>query len=176
VTDDDTELFTGVFRRCYPNVLAYALRRTDEARAQDVVAETFAVAWRHVRRLPEDPLPWLLRTARNCLANEERSVRRQVRVAGRIADEGAPLTADHASAVTESAWIRAALRELPPPDREVLMLLAWDGLDQRAAAHVLGCTVTAVKVRAHRARRRLSHLLADPQHPSVSLTTAEEPR
>ncbi|MCW2938716.1 MAG: subfamily polymerase sigma-24 subunit [Actinomycetia bacterium] len=156
---DDTERFSAVYRRHHPQVLAYALRRTDEARAHDVVSETFVIAWRHHARLPDDPLPWLYRTARNCLSNEERAARRQVRLVGRIATDGARFTSDHARGVTESALIRAALRELRTADREALLLVSWEGLDQRAAAEALGCSVTAFKVRVFRARRRLSRLL-----------------
>jgi len=153
LVDDDVARFTEIFRDCHPKVLAYALRRTDEARAQDVVAETFTVAWRHLRRLPDDPLPWLYRAAGNCLSNEERSARRQVRLAGRIAGEGMGLAADHSRGVAEAAQIRAALRSLPAADCEALLLVSWEGLDNRAAAAALGCSPAAFKVRLHRARR-----------------------
>jgi acyl-CoA synthetase (AMP-forming)/AMP-acid ligase II len=52
----DEEHFALLFWRNYPRVLAIASRRTEESRAHDVVAETFATAWRHFGRLPEDPL------------------------------------------------------------------------------------------------------------------------
>jgi RNA polymerase sigma factor (sigma-70 family) len=170
---DDGERFTVVFRRYHPRVLAYALRRTDEARAHDVVAETFATAWRHHDRLPDDPLPWLYRTAGNCLANEERSRRRQVRLAGRLAEAGIPQVPDHARGVAESTQIRAALLNLPASDREALLLVSWEGLDQRAAAEALGCSVTAFKVRLHRARRRLSRLLANAEAQAAPGNTLE---
>ena len=84
----DEDEFTALFRRHYPRVLAFVSRRTDQARAHDVVAETFATAWRHFARLPAEPLPWLYRVARNSLANEERAARRQSRLAERIARRG----------------------------------------------------------------------------------------
>ena len=171
MADDDAERFTEMFRRCHPKVLAYALRRTDEARAHDAVAETFAAAWRHHGRLPEDPLPWLYRVAGNCLSNQGRSARRQLRLAGRIAGEGPVLVSDPARGVAESARIRAALRSLPDADREALLLVSWEGLDTRSAAAVLGCSAAAFKVRLHRARRKLAQLLETSEPDTWELET-----
>ena len=155
----DEEAFTAMFRRHYPRVLAFVQRRTDPARAHDVVADTFATAWRHIGRLPDDPLPWLYRVARNSLANEERAARRQLRLAQRIAGRGVAPAADHAVAVVADAGLRQALAALSATDREALLLIAWDGLDHDAAARVLGCSAVAFKVRLHRARKRLARLL-----------------
>jgi RNA polymerase sigma factor (sigma-70 family) len=160
--EDETDRFTAVFRRYHPRILAYALRRADEGHAEDVVAETFTAAWRHIGRLPDDPLPWLYRTAHNCLANQRRSTRRQLRLAGRVADHLATATVnvpDHSASVVEEAHLRAALATLPPKDREALLLVSWEGLDHHTAAYVTGCSPTAFKVRAHRARKRLGALL-----------------
>ena len=155
----DEEAFTAMFRRHYPRVLAFVARRTEQARAHDVVAETFATAWRHFRRLPEEPLPWLYRVARNSLANEERAARRQARLAERIAGRRVEPAPDHAGAVVADAGLRAALGRLSPGDREVLLLIGWEGLDSADAARVLGCSAVAFKVRLHRARKRLARLL-----------------
>jgi RNA polymerase sigma factor (sigma-70 family) len=166
----DEEEFTAMFRRHYPRVLAFVSRRTDQARAHDVVAETFATAWRHFARLPAEPLPWLYRVARNSLANEERAARRQVRLADRIAGVGVPPAEDHAVSVVADTGLREALGRLSRPDREALLLIGWEGLSHDAAARVLGCTAVAFKVRLHRARRRLARLLeaADQDQPSPS--------
>ncbi|AGZ41820.1 RNA polymerase sigma factor [Actinoplanes friuliensis] len=155
----DEELFTAMFRRNYPRVLAFVARRTDPSRAHDVVADTFTTAWRHFSRLPEEPLPWLYRVARNSLANEERAARRQLRLAERIARRGVPQAPDHALEVIADAGLRDALRQLPALDREALLLIGWEDLDHDAAAKVLGCSAVAFKVRVHRARKRLARLL-----------------
>jgi RNA polymerase sigma-70 factor (ECF subfamily) len=54
-----------------------------------------------------------------------------------------------------------ALRRLRPWDREALCLIAWDGLDDKQASEVVGCSLSAFKVRLHRARKRLEKELAD---------------
>jgi RNA polymerase sigma factor (sigma-70 family) len=155
----DEEAFTAMFRLHYPRVLAFVSRRTDQARAHDVVAETFATAWRHFGRLPEEPLPWLYRVARNSLANEERSARRQTRLAERIGRRGVEAAPDHAASVVTDAGLREALGRLSRTDREALLLIAWEGLDHVDAARVMGCSAVAFKVRLHRARKRLARLL-----------------
>ncbi len=58
----------------------------------------------------------------------------------------------------------AALRER---DREVLRLVAWDGLDAAEAAEVLGVTRLAFTVRLHRARRRLERALEPESLPAA---------
>ena len=63
----------------------FLARRTDPATADDVLAETLLVCWRRLDDLPEEPLPWAYGVARNCLANADRGVRRQERLAARIA-------------------------------------------------------------------------------------------
>src|SRR3954463_5714672 len=62
--DDATATFEAAFRAHVRAVRAYALRRTAPEDASDVVAETFAIAWRRWDDAPADPLPWLLGIAR----------------------------------------------------------------------------------------------------------------
>jgi RNA polymerase sigma-70 factor (ECF subfamily) len=54
----------------------------------------------------------------------------------------------------------SALRSLRADDRELLMMIAWDGLENREAAVLLGCSPRTFAVRLHRARRRLAGALA----------------
>jgi RNA polymerase sigma-70 factor (ECF subfamily) len=62
--------------------------------------------------------------------------------------------------VIADTGLRQALQRLSPGDREALLLIGWEGLDHDAAATVLGCSTVTFKVRVHRARRRLTKLLA----------------
>jgi RNA polymerase sigma factor (sigma-70 family) len=168
VTDDE-QRFRGLYRQHYARVLAYALRRVGPDRAQDVVAETFLVAWRHIRKAPADPLPWLYRLASNAAANEGRALRRGVRLQERARAgaattlAGALAASDHAERVGETDWVLAALRRLSPRDQEALRLTVWEDLDVATAAAVMGCSTAAMKVRVHRARRRLAGLLTPSQ-------------
>ena len=140
-------------------VLAYAYRRgASPAEAEDVVSETFLVCWRRLEVVPDDALPWLLGVAHKVLANHWRSGRRRDALVARMAHHvsflgGAP-SGPLEPANPESPTI-AAFARLPEKDREVLILVAWDGLTHKQGAQVLGCSPTAFSVRAHRARKRL---------------------
>lgn len=137
-------------------VRGYAMRRCDPETADDVVADVFLVAWRRREELPKEPLPWLLSTARRVLANHARGHSRRVRLHDRLAAEPASVAAP---AHPESARLRAALDSLSERDRELLLLMAWEGLELRQAAEVLGVRRNTLAVRFHRARRRLSAAL-----------------
>jgi RNA polymerase sigma-70 factor (ECF subfamily) len=165
VVDDPARVdFEGWFRRHYPRVLAYVLRRVPErSAAEDLAAETFLIAWRRRERIPADPLPWLFTVAGNQIHNEYRSARRRAELALRVAAERA-FEPDPVPA--ENQRVLDALARLDEPDREVLMLVTWDGLDRTRAAAVLGCSETTFAVRLHRARRRLIQAMAS--RPSTS--------
>jgi RNA polymerase sigma factor (sigma-70 family) len=156
VTDDE-QRFRVLYRQHYARVLAYALRRVGPDRAQDVVAETFLVAWRRLADVPLKPLPWLLVVARNTIANQRRSSDRRARLQAeveRLHHLAEPAPAAEVAAV-QRAEVLAALAELTPVEREALLLVAWDGLEPADAARVAGCGLPAFHVRLFRARRRL---------------------
>jgi len=163
VTDARTvQQFTLLYERHRRQVFGYAVTRAGRDLADEVVAETFLVAWRRFAALPRgEPLPWLLATARNVIRERYRAEERQrlvaVEMGAWIADAGLP---DVADVVTERAAVLAALARLAESDRELLTLAAWHGLPPRAAARVVGCTTAAYFVRLHRARRRLSEAMA----------------
>jgi RNA polymerase sigma-70 factor (ECF subfamily) len=146
--------FEEIYRKHVGAVAAYTLRRASRETAEDVVAETFLVAWRRLDRMPEEPLPWLYGVARRTLANQRRSAARRDSLAQRLEIEAA------AGSVTEvDEHLLDGLRGLDRRDREVLMLLAWEGLTPAEAAQVLGCSPVAYRIRLHRARKRLALLL-----------------
>lgn len=161
--DEREERFERLFRSEADAVRAYALRRADPADADDVVAETFLVAWRRFDDIPSDPRPWLLSVARRVLANRRRSNRRVVSLSDRLAqgaDAGRSASADDGTGATDLRLaVLAALERLPDREREAMRLLAWDRLSAADAATVLGCTRATLAVRLHRARRRLAALL-----------------
>ena len=182
----DRDAFAVVFRTHHAAVLAYGLRRVDADTAREVAAETFTVAWRRAGAMPEEPLPWLLATARRVLANEVRRRGRSERLASRLREStgtssgGGPV-ADHAEQVVDAALLRSALDRLDERDREVLLLVAWEGLDHAGLATTLGCSPGAARVRLHRARRRLASVLETsatraPHPPTTQPITDRGPR
>jgi RNA polymerase sigma-70 factor (ECF subfamily) len=154
---EDEERFVALWTDYGPRVMAYALRHLDSDTAQDVVSETFLVAWRRLAAVPDDPLPWLLVVARNTIANLRRSGHRQARLAAELQrwrEVAEPAAAADVLA-TERAAMLARLAALTPKEREALLLVAWDGLTPEQAAKVAGCSLPAFHVRLFRARRRL---------------------
>ncbi len=160
---EPTARFTRLFEQHHGSVVAYASRRIGPAAAPDVAAETFAVAWRRLDDVPEPgALPWLLATARNVLLASARSdarrTGREARSADRSTDAGRS-TPDPAALVAERDVVQRALDRLSEPDRELLLLVAWDGLTLVQASVVLGCSAGAARVRWLRTRRRFADAL-----------------
>jgi RNA polymerase sigma-70 factor (ECF subfamily) len=157
-----TQHFRETYELCYPSVLAYATSRLGRATGEDITSETFAVAWQRWADPPSVPLPWLLAVARNLIRELRRRDARQYELAvaeGRRVSTEAE-SEDIATDVAQRATVLRALACLPDPDRELLTLLAWQGLSQSDAAKVLGCSTATLAVRLHRARRRLDRAIA----------------
>ncbi|GAA3135470.1 RNA polymerase sigma factor [Streptosporangium carneum] len=171
---NDEASFTRMFQEHYESVLRYAWRRVGSADAPDIAAETFKIAWEKYDGFPRDqPLPWLYVTARNLTLNLIRKDRRRERLADWPGEDLSrhAVEQDHAYAVTARQAALAALDGLSDDDRELVLLVSWEGLDLRQAAVVVGCSRPVASMRLHRARKRLRRLLADePQsvgrHPS----------
>jgi RNA polymerase sigma-70 factor (ECF subfamily) len=111
-------------------------------------------------------LPWLYATAAKLLANQRRSVRRREDVKQRLTSEAeiAAPQGDLAEALHERTALAKAFRRLSGAEREVLSLVAWDGLEPREAAVALDCSYAAFRVRFHRARRKLAKHLEASEH------------
>jgi DNA-directed RNA polymerase specialized sigma24 family protein len=130
-----------------------------------VVNETFTTAWRHWGRRPADGqlLPRLYAIAGNVVRDQHRSARRRTRLAARLSAAGdVGHAADPADVVVLGRSVGEAFARLPAADREVLQLVAWEGLeDARSVGLAMGLSAAAARVRIHRARKRLRGLLAE---------------
>lgn len=126
------------------------------------MAETFIVAWRRPREVPDDPIPWLLAVARRVLTNQRRATGRRKALnqeLGSALRAGSLVAPDPAEEVGARMALDDALKHLSEWDREALLLVAWEGLDNRKAAVVMNCSPARFAVRLHRARRRLTQHL-----------------
>lgn len=166
MAEQNRRRFAAVFEQHYDSVLAYATRRSDPHTAQEVASETFLVAWRRIADVPpgDAARPWLFVVARNVMANQRRGEYRRANTehAAGVFDSRTRHPRDIGDATVEQLVVRDALASLTPDDREVLMLVAWDGLTHREAAQVVGCSTATLGVRVHRARRRLAAALEPP--------------
>jgi RNA polymerase sigma-70 factor (ECF subfamily) len=150
--------FRRLFAEHYRDVLAYALRRTEQrADGEDVAAGTFAVAWRRFAEAPPEELrlAWLYAIAARVLANQRRSQRRLAALRLRL--RGSPRPASPEPAGLDD--VLGALRKLGEDEKEVLRLAAWEGLTSAELAVALGCSENAAAIRLHRARKHLMEQL-----------------
>lgn len=161
-----TERFQALYDETRLRIVAYALRRAASPEdAADVVAETYAIAWRRLDDVPrsDDAILWLYVTARHVLLNEARRLRRRSNLVARIASELPAKSDAKVPPYDEERLVAlASLRALPADDQELLMLAGWEGLSTSEIARVLGCSLTAVRVRLHRMRRRLQEIIDAP--------------
>lgn len=157
-----------LFREHYSGVAAYVRRRAEPDLVDDVVAETFLVAWRRLDDVPADARLWLLGVARKTLATQRRSATRRRSLLAKVQTTERPVRTD--DAVTESR-VSDALAQLPEKDRDAITLIAWDGLTPAEAAAVLGHSATSFRVRLYRAKRRLRRRL-DEERAQSSATAS----
>lgn len=179
VRDDDGDphghaAFNAVFERHYDAVYDYARRRVGPDLADDVAAEAFAVAWRRRDRVPPDrELPWLYACARRITLATLREIRGrgEVPVAPDLLRHDAQ---DDSERVIRRQTALTALAGLSATDRELVMLVTWEGLSSREAARVVGCAPVTARGRLHRARKRLQALMDEPAHPAPDTTDRED--
>ena len=180
MTTGREERFRRLFDQDRSPLLAYALRRTRSAEdAADVLAETFAIAWRRLDDIPPDPmaLSWLYGTARGVVANLGRRTATRSALVERLGAEllrGGQVVND--AVVDGTGALAEALARLNEGDREVLTLAAWEGLGSKELGQALGCSPTAARLRLHRARARLrAQLENEPLCPDLPAAVGHVP-
>ena len=159
----DREAFDRLVRVTHSDAYALALRLTGSTEdARDVVQEAYLRAYRSVGRFRGEALfsTWLYRIVANCAATHvgRRQLHRHDHLGAHddVVDtrpDYDPTLQGDLAALREK--LDAAIRDLPPRLRSVVVLRDMYDLPHEAIAKELGISVTAAKVRLHRARRRL---------------------
>ncbi|GAB2569823.1 hypothetical protein Aab01nite_06960 [Paractinoplanes abujensis] len=162
--DERRRLFEHVAPAVIDAVGRYLARRTDAATADDVLQETLLVCWRRLDEMPAVVLPWAYGIARLCLANAERSRRRQHRLFARILRLDPPTSAA-ATDGQNDAELAEAMARLRAEDAELLRLWAWEDLAPAEIAAVLGISGNAASIRLHRAKQKLRDEIRKLRHP-----------
>jgi RNA polymerase sigma factor (sigma-70 family) len=148
--------FERLWGEHYAAVHAHAARRVRE-RADEVCADVFLTAWRRLDDVPADALPWLLAASRNVIGTLWRGDARRERLGERL--DAQPQAVGDLELELPDAVLAAALAQLPERDRELILLVYWDGLTPTRAARVLGLAPPTARTRLWRARRRLGQTL-----------------
>lgn len=168
--DDAARLFDEHVDALY----GYVGRRLGRDVAADVVGDVFEVALRQSDRFDAgrgSERAWLLGIATNLMRRhwrtEQRRLRAIRRAAGKPTVPGDALLdlAERLDASTEAERAMAAVGDLAPEDRDLLLLVAWEGTPYKVCAEILGIPVGTVRSRLHRIRRELYaavHLDSEP--------------
>lgn len=179
VGDGDEAAIEQLYQRYGGACFALARRILDDAQlAEDVVQQVFLALW---KRNSYDPArgavsTWLLSITHHKSVD---TLRREGNRRKRLASEQAllqvaatgPGPEDEAWAQMRAERTREALRELPPEQREVLLLAYYGGYTQREIADLTGLPLGTVKSRTLAAMRRLRNHLSGVAGTSDEVTT-----
>jgi RNA polymerase sigma-70 factor (ECF subfamily) len=162
-TAGEREAFDEMVCRTHRDAYGLALRLTgDEEDARDVVQDAYLRAYRSIDRFRGDAQfsTWLYRIVANCASTTTGKRRRHRHE--EMPDEAQLVDArpDNDPALQASVGelrdqLDDAIRDLPPRLRAVVVLRDLYDLPHDAIASELGISVSAAKVRLHRARRQL---------------------
>jgi len=163
------EVFAELYDRHAARLFRYVARRLGDQAAEDVIAETFLAAFRRRDRYDlsrPDARPWLYGIAVKVIGKHRRSELRMLRALARIgADAAGDGEAERSDERMAAAAIRcelaAALAQLRPENRDVLLLVAWAELSYEEISQALEIPIGTVRSRLARARRQIREALAD---------------
>jgi RNA polymerase sigma-70 factor (ECF subfamily) len=166
--EGDDASFALVYDGLAPRLYGYLLRQTrDHTRAEDLLQQTML----HIHRARAsfiagaEVTPWAFAIARRLLVDSVRRGKREV-----LAEDGEPDTESAAGGPRADELVQArelalqverVLAKLPASQRAAFELIKNEGLSVAEAAEVLGTTVAAVKLRAHRAYQALRLALGE---------------
>ncbi|WP_219819395.1 RNA polymerase sigma factor [Pseudoclavibacter sp. AY1F1] len=161
----DPAAFAELYDRHHRLVHRYAARRTNQEIADDLLSETFLVAFEQRGRFDPtkgEPQAWLLGIATTLLKKHRRVEEREWRnftaadAASSIEDHDFTRDAEsRLDAYAQVRRLRTAVNALAKGDRDALLLYAWGDLDYEGVAAALGIPIGTVRSRLNRARRKL---------------------
>ena len=160
------QLFTEVFDRHAPAIHRFVARRVGTHAADDVLSETFLLAFDQRGRFDgayASARPWLYGIAANLMRRLQRSEIRRWRAIAAIGHTTEPAFDDDANERLDSAarlpMMAAVLASLNEGDRHVLLLFAWEDLSYAEIAVALDIPIGTVRSRLNRARTQMRAVL-----------------
>lgn len=165
--DGDSEAFRELFQRYAPILLRLMRRgmsRTQDA--QDLVQKTFLQLHRARKDFrPDSQLrPWLMTIALNLKREHLRQIKRKTRndqsARQQAETEERAFYLDDVERSEAKQQVHDAIARLPQAQREVIELHWFEGHSFPEVAEIVGASLSAVKVRAHRGYKRLKEILA----------------
>lgn len=165
----DAEQFGTIFDRHANAISRYVSRRLGATLAEDVVSDTFVVAFRQRHRYDAtraSARPWLLGIATNLIRRHRRDEARALKAVNRVGTD--PVAESFTDGVevkvaidATSRALAAAVAGLDRRQRDVLLLITWGELTYDEVATALDVPVGTVRSRLSRARQALRTALGD---------------
>ncbi len=158
--------FCQLYERYAPHVFRFALYLAgNRAKAEDITSETFVRAWTTLQSLRTETVKaYLFTITRNLYLQGLRKDSRDVELDQGLPDTSAPPDA-RAAQREELQAVLQRIQRLPEPDRAALLMRAQEGLSYEEIARVLGLSLSAVKVKIHRARLALAQFRRTQEEP-----------
>jgi RNA polymerase sigma-70 factor (ECF subfamily) len=183
MSDSSRFEYENLYRVHAQAVYAYCLRRTTTDEAKDAMADVFVVAWRRFDVVPkgDGALPWLYGVAKNVLSDKQRSARRRDRLFVRAVSNFEPAVPGPEAQIvrkSEHEAVVSALGRLPEKDREIILLVEWEGLSREKVAEMMYLSRSAIDKRIARAYGRMAKSLGvrieDVRTPPVTVEEGGE--
>ena len=146
--------FETLVDQIHDPVSRYLRRRLPIHDAEEVLNDVLVTLWRRLDSVPESaPLAWTYGVARRAAANHRRGDQRRLSLVKRLEAQPPPTMAidDAHPELTD------VLERLSATDQEIVKLWAWEGLEPREIAQVIGTSANAVSIRLTRIKSKLSH-------------------
>jgi len=173
-----TEAFRSQLVALLPNLRAFAMSLLgNRDRADDLTQETILKAWSHMDSFEEGTnlQAWLFTIMRNTFISQCRREAREVPDPDGLKAQARTCPPEQEGYV-DLQDLHRALSQVPPEQREALILVAGAGFSYEEAAAIVGCPIGTVKSRVNRGRLKLAELLGwvDPLEagPSEAITAA----
>lgn len=169
VSDGDVEKLGILFERHHVRLFNYLFRLTgNRGVAEDLVQEVFVrmLKYRSSFRARGEFSAWMFALARNVSADHfAKRQRREMTTDEELAERPseAPLPLERLESAESIERLRTALLQLPEDKRELLLLSRSGGLSCEQIGEIVGCSPGTVRVRVHRALRRLQQLFQAPE-------------
>lgn len=171
VAAGDLSLMSDIYHNRRRALFRFFFRLTGrQAPAEDLVHEVFLrmIRYRHTYRTeetgPDGFESWMYRIARNAWADHGRKHRGEtpaIEGEAEAVESGRPTPFENVAKQQDLSLLYRALRALPAPQRELLVLARFQGLSYIQIGEIVGCEPGTVKTRVFRAMKELSNIFSD---------------
>lgn len=166
---DPQDALEHLARTQAPSLLAYFARRVPtHSDAEDLLSETFVALASRPARIPHHERGarmWAFGVARHVLlAHRRKAGTQDVAMDDWFIESLSPVQEPHEP---EHREVREAIIELTPRQREIVMLVHWEGFTLTEAAHHLGMRPSTARTHYDRAKDTLRFLLDDEATPTA---------